>query len=157
MTSYLEKNGTAIFNITFTTFSSLVLIANFFIFTHRINTALYFSNILSLVLATIMIMMYPNWLYDKYKDLYYGLLNNYGMNIYAILYHIIPVYLFRNRQKFSELLEFNTIYDSAFMLMLYYILFQDHLHNIYPLTKYQLITMCMAYFMVWTAVYYLHR
>jgi hypothetical protein len=146
MSSYLEKNGKSIFNIVFTTFSSIVLITNFFLFTHRINTALYFSNILSLVLATIMIMMYPNWLYEKYKNVFLDLLNSYGINICAILMHILPVYLFRNRQTLSELLEFNTIYDSAFMLLIYYVLFQDHVHTIYPLTKYELIAMCAIYF-----------
>lgn len=146
--SYFEKNGRLIFNVLFTTFSSLVFIANFFVINHRMNTALYFLNIMSLILATVMILIYPNWLYNKYKGVFLGLLNSLAINVFSILVHIVPVYLFRVRQSWQELLEFNTIYDSAFILLLYYVLFEDQLSEIYPLNKYQLITMCSIYYLL---------
>ena len=70
---------------------------------------------------------------------------SYSINLIAIFVHIVPVYLFRNRQKVSELLEFNTIYDSTFLLLFYFLIFHKHLHNIYPLSNSQLIGLSAFY------------
>lgn len=155
MSPLIEKNIHSLIKIAFTTFSSLSFIANCFLITHRINTALYFSNVMSLILATVMIIIYPDFLYDKYSDLFLGYFNKTAINITGILVHIIPVYLFRNRQRFDELLKLNTIMDSALLLFVYYLLFRQHLYAVYPLSEYELMFMSICYYLVWIVIQYL--
>jgi hypothetical protein len=144
---YFKKNGQSFINVSIT-FSSIVFLANFVLWNHRINTALYFSNVFSLVLSTVMMVMYPNFLYDKYKDVFFGKFNRYAMNAQGLFIHLIPVYLFRNRQTWSELLEFSTIYDASFMLLAYYFIFQHYLTEIYPTTQRELKMMGVIYILL---------
>ena len=85
---YIKKNGQSFINVSIT-FSSIVFLANFVLWNHRINTALYFSNVFSLVLSTVMMVMYPNFLYDKYKDVFFGKFNRYAMNAQGLFIHLI--------------------------------------------------------------------
>jgi len=145
--SYIKKNGQSFIHVSIT-FSTIVFAANFILWNHRINTALYFSNVFSLVLSTVMMVMYPNFLYDKYKDVFFGKFTPVMMNAQGLFIHLIPVYLFRNRQNWSELLEFRTIYDASFMLLAYYFIFQHYLTEIYPTTTTELKMMGVIYILL---------
>ena len=145
--SYIKKNGQSFINVSIT-FSAIVFAANFILWNHRINTALYFSNVFSLVLSTVMMVMYPNFLYDKYKDVFFGKFTPVMMNAQGVFIHLIPVYLFRNRQTLHELLDFRTIYDASFMLLAYYFIFQHYLTEIYPTTTTELKVLGVIYILL---------
>lgn len=152
MISLIEKNSKSLFNIIFTTFSSITFLLNFFLITHEVNTTLYFCNVMSLVIATSMIIKYPDFVFNNYKDLFLGYLDKPIMNILAILVHVLPVYLFNDRQNLSELLESKIIFDSAMLLLIYYIIFRSRLYKIYPASEEELFYMSIVYFLFFTVI-----
>ena len=121
--NYIEKNAQSIINLLLN-FSFIVFIANFFIFNHTINTVLYFSNLMSFFGFSAMIWLHPEFFLNKYKDLLLGHINKYGMNAIGLTLHLIPIYLFKDRQTISELLDINIIIFSGGLALLYYIIFK---------------------------------
>jgi hypothetical protein len=143
MTTVIVKWSTIIF----TTFSSITFLLNFFLITHEVNTTLYFCNIMSLVIFTSMIIKYPDFIFDNYKDLFLGYLDKTIMNSLAIFVHLLPVYLFKDRQNLSELLVPKILFNSATLLLIYYIIFRSTFYKIYPASERELFYMSTAYFL----------
>jgi len=156
MTSLIEKNSQSLFNIIFTTFSSITFLLNFFLITHEINTTLYFCNVMSLVIATFLIIKYPDFIFNNYKDLFLGYLDKTVMNILTIFVHVLPVYLFKDRQNFTELFGPKIIFNSAILLLIYYIIFRSRLYKIYPASEEELFYMSIAYFLFFTVISIFH-
>ena len=152
MTSLIEKNSQSLFNIIFTTFSSITFLFNFFLINHELNTTLYFCIIMSLVIASSMIIKYPDFIFNNYKDLFLGYLDKTVMNILAIFVHVLPVYLFKDRQNLSELFEPKIIFNSAILLLIYYSIFSNRLYKIYPASEEELFYMSTAYLFFFTII-----
>lgn len=144
----LEKNIHSITNATLT-FSSLVFLANFFYINHSFNAALYFSNIMSLVISSIMMYFYPDFLFDKYGDIFLGYFHKYILNGFVFFIHVIPLYLFQTRQTIIDLLDMNIILESATMLLSWYAIFQNLVPEVYPMSESTLFYLCLGYYSVW--------
>lgn len=150
MTNLFIKNAHSLFNIVFLTFSSIVFILNIFLLDHTFNTALYFCNIMSFVIASVIILMYPDFLFDTYKDLFFGYLGKTTINIVGTIAHALPVYLFKDRQNLSELLEPTIIIYSFMFLLTYYIIFKKKLSIVYPASETELYYLAGSYFLVFS-------
>jgi len=94
-----------------------------------------------------MIIKYPDFIFDNYKDLFLGYLDKTIMNSLAIFVHLLPVYLFKDRQNLSELLGPKILLNSAILLLIYYIVFRNTFYKIYPASETELIYMSTAYFL----------
>lgn len=144
MTSLIEKNNQLIINLLLN-FSFIVFIANLFIFNRTINTTLYFANIMSFFGFSAMIWLHPEFFFNKYKDLFLGNINKYGMNVIGLALHLIPIFLFKDRQTIAELLDINIIIYSAGLVLLYYIIFKNQLLEYYPSSESELFTIIMSF------------
>lgn len=123
------------------TFSIITLILNAFYYNKRINNALYLSNILSLLGYCIMMFFYPIFYYSKYNYLFHFKL--FWFNIICIGYHILPVWLFTDKNNIDRSNLFTAIFDTLCLLILYYMLFQSQLHNIYPFSIPKLVILAL--------------
>jgi len=148
MSQYLEKNLHSLKNALLT-FSSLVFFANFIYIDSGINTALYFSNVMSLIVASIMLYYYPEFLFDKYHAVFSGRLNKDALNTIGIFLHILPVYLFKDRQSITDLLDINIILGSGGMLLVWYILFKHLIPEVYPMNETSIFYICFGCYLLW--------
>lgn len=150
MSGLFEKNTLSLFNIVFLTFSSHVFLANIFLINHTINTALYFCNIMSFMIASVIILMYPDFLFDTYKDLFFGYLGKTSMNIVGTVAHILPIYLFKDRQNLIELLEPTIIFYSFVFVLTYYFIFKKNISIVYPASETELFYLTGSYFLIFS-------
>jgi hypothetical protein len=94
--------------------------------------------------------MYPDFLFDTYKDLFFGYLGKTTINIVGTIAHALPVYLFKDRQNLSELLEPTIIFYSFMFLLTYYIIFKKNLSIVYPASETELYYLAGSYFLVFS-------
>lgn len=123
------------------TFSFLSHILNIFNYSIEINNALYLSNIISLFGFCIMIFYYPHFFYDNYNYL----LNTdlFTFNLTCILIHILPLYLFKSKNKINKNNIDITIINNIIFLLIYYLLFNQILCKIYPFSDTNLILLAI--------------
>jgi len=105
---------------------------------------------MSLVLATVLQLMYPDFLFNKYKDLFFGYLGKTSMNVLCTIVHVLPIYLFKDRQKLKELLDPKIIFYSFLLLLTYYVFFKKKLSAVYPATEIELFYMAVTYFLIFS-------
>jgi hypothetical protein len=119
------------------TFSFLTHIINIFNYNIKINNALYLSNIISLFGFIIMVYNYPYFFYNKYNYL----LNTdlFTFNLTNILIHVIPLYIYKNKNKINKNNIDITIFYTSIILLIYYLLFNSILIKIYPFDNINLI------------------
>jgi hypothetical protein len=130
------------------THSALVAVANIFNFTHEINTVLYFSIVMSFFIFTAIIFINPTTLYKTTKNIFFGYLNADEINALGILLHALPVYLFKDRQSFRELLKPRIIFYSAAVSLLYYIIFRNMLNQLYGVKESTIFILCISYYLL---------
>ena len=102
------------------TFSFLTHILNIFNNNIEINNALYLSNIISLFGFCIMIFYYPKFFYNNYNYLLNTDLITF--NLLCILIHVIPLYIFKNKNKINKNNIDITINNTIIILLIYYLL-----------------------------------
>jgi hypothetical protein len=134
------------------TFSFLTHFLNIFNYSIDINNALYLSNIISLFGFCIMIFYYPYFFYNNYNYL----LNTdlFTFNLICILIHIIPLYLFKSKNKINKDNIDITITNTIIILLIYYLIFNQILGKIYPFSDEKLIF--LAIFLLFnTRIFYI--
>jgi len=127
------KNYNISFIYTFSLLSHILIINNF---NDEINNSLYLSNIISLFGFCIMIYYYPNFFYNKYKNLLNT--NLFIFNLLLTIIHIIPLYIFNYKNKINKDNIDITIIYTTIILLIYYLLFNSKLHDIYPFSHKEL-------------------
>jgi len=134
------------------TFSFLTHFLNIFNYSIDINNALYLSNIISLFGFCIMIFYYPYFFYNNYNYL----LNTdlFTFNLTCILIHIIPLYLFKSKNKINKDNIDITIINTIIFLLIYYLLFNQILSKIYPFSDTNLILL-VIFLLFNTRIFYI--
>jgi len=142
------------YNISFIffTFSFLSHILNIFNYNIEVNNALYLSNIISLFGFCIMIFFYPYFFYNNYNYLLNTDLITF--NLICILIHIIPLYLFKSKNKINKNNIDITIYNTSIILLIYYLLFNSILDRIYPFSDTKLIIL-IIFLLFSTRIFYI--
>ena len=142
------------YNISFIffTFSFLSHILNIFNYNIEVNNALYLSNIISLFGFCIMIFFYPYFFYNNYNYLLNTDLITF--NLICILIHIIPLYLFKSKNKINKNNIDITIYNTSIILLIYYLLFNSILNRIYPFSDTKLIIL-IIFLLFSTRIFYI--
>jgi len=135
--------------------STLVFILNAFKIHPKVNVALYLLNILSLLGISVITYVDPFFIFNKLN--YLPILENMDVltfNICNFIFHIMPVYLFANRNKLQEVFSLETIRNSIIIIFIYFLFFYKNLENIYPLRIHQLILMCFSFYILFIAFHY---
>ena len=142
------------YNISFIffTFSFLSHILNIFNYNIEVNNALYLSNIISLFGFCIMIFFNPYFFYNNYNYLLNTDLITF--NLICILIHIIPLYLFKSKNKINKNNIDITIYNTSIILLIYYLLFNSILNRIYPFSDTKLIIL-IIFLLFSTRIFYI--
>jgi len=96
-----------------------------------------------------MIYYYPDFAFEKYGDIFLGYFSKYVINGFGIFIHVLPLYLFKNRQSFIDLLDINIILESAGLLLIWYILFQKLVPEVYPMSESSIFYLCFGYYSLW--------
>jgi hypothetical protein len=135
------------------TFSFLTHLLNIFNYSIEINNALYLSNIISLFGFCILIFYYPYFFYNNYNYL----LNTdiFTFNLTCILIHIIPLYLFKSKNKINKNNIEITILNTSIILLIYYLLFNPILGRIYPFSDDKLILLAI-FLLLYTRIFYIY-
>jgi hypothetical protein len=136
----------------FFSFSFLSHILNIFNYNIEVNNALYLSNIISLFGFCIMIFFYPYFFYNNYNYLLNTDLITF--NLICILIHIIPLYLFKSKNKINKNNIDITIYNTSIILLIYYLLFNSILNRIYPFSDTKLIIL-IIFLLFSTRIFYI--
>jgi hypothetical protein len=97
-----------------------------------------------------MIWLHPEFYLNKYQTLFLGNINKYGMNALGLVLHLIPIYLFKDRQPIAEVLDINIIIYSAGLAVLYYIIFKSRIPEFYPSSESELFTIIMSFLVLST-------
>jgi hypothetical protein len=130
-------------NISFIySFSLIVFLLNIFHYNTRINNALYLCNTIALFGCCIMILVYPNFFYKKYNWLIP--LNQLWFNMLLVFFHILPLFLFIDKNHINKNNIVNVIKDSILVMLLYLFIFHNLLKYIYPFTIFQLFFMSLS-------------
>lgn len=135
------------------TFSFLSHILNIFNYSIEINNVLYLSNIISLFGFCIMIFYYPYFFYNNYNYL----LNTdlFTFNLTCIFIHVIPLYLFKSKNKINKSNIDMTTINTFIILLIYYLLFNQILCKIYPFSDDKLILLAI-FLLLYTRIFYIY-
>lgn len=124
-----------------TFYSNIVTVANVFPMTRLVNTALYLSNILCFL---------GNFWFYVTNPLHFGFLTRDVPFINTLptpvahvlnhLWHLAPVYLFRNRQTIAETVAPPSVFLAAFLFTCYLVLFPEPvISRNYEMTRVQML------------------
>jgi hypothetical protein len=110
----------------FTCYSNILIILNFFTFTHVLNTALYLSNWLAFVTNFLLMLTNPQHIAFVVRDVpYVSSLPLYQMHLLNQGYHLIPLYIFRMRQTWAETVSIPSFLIAALLFCCYIVIFPE--------------------------------
>lgn len=135
-------------------FSNIVFFLNFFNISQPVNTILYLCNVTALLATVAMLYMNPTFQYNRAVEIYHFKAHYYLFNLFILLWHVIPVYLFRMRQTLRELVMPNIILGALALWVLYFVCMQKYLHMFYSLSTCQMHAMTTGFFLFYFMLYY---
>jgi hypothetical protein len=116
------------------TLSVISFLLNCFTITHRINTALYAMNIFCLLGFSWLLWKNPVFFEKRYGYLTLHLIDARVFHFVAFIFHILPLWIFRNRQSITEIFHYRTFIDAAIMVLAYFAVFHVKLAEMYGIT-----------------------
>ena len=100
------------------------------------NNIFYLANIISIFGFVIIIILYPTFFYNLYKDDFDVDLITY--NLLNLFFHLLPIILFYKNKNITD----TTFIYLIIYLLIYYLIFKSKFNEIYPLSEINLIIMC---------------
>ena len=100
-----------------------------------------------------MIFYYPYFFYNNYNYL----LNTdlFTFNLTCIFIHVIPLYLFKSKNKINKSNIDMTTINTFIILLIYYLLFNQILCKIYPFSDDKLILLAI-FLLLYTRIFYIY-
>jgi hypothetical protein len=136
-------------------FTNIVFFLNFFKLSRPINTVLYLCNLTALLATFALLYMRPFFQYNRAKEVFHFTTHHYVFNLFIILWHVIPVFLFRLRQTLSELFMPDIILGALALWVLYFMLMKQYLYGYYGLSAGQMHAFTAGFFLLYFTLYFL--
>jgi hypothetical protein len=132
--------------LVFKYYSNWMTVLNFFPMTHTVNTALYLTN-WCCFFGNFYLMFYnPKHIPFLTRDLpWLSTLPPAVTHVLNNLWHVLPLYLFRNRQTLKETIAISSVLLSALFFFVYAVgMPESDIVKLYDVTKEQLLVMGVA-------------
>lgn len=126
-------------------FSNIAIFLNFFKISPDINSMLYLCNVLAFAATLVMLYLNPLFQYERALERIHFAGTVTVFNLFIIVWHALPVYLFRNRQTLHELFMPKIIVGALAMWLIYFVVMYKYLYLFYSLAPSKMIALAALF------------